>query len=107
MAGSVLTSFLLRNSKTRRVSQILKNFFSARFKVDAKESTSDEMIELLRNEALPSTELKKIAVLFQNLDLIKFTELPYHQHFQKSDHLEFKEISKTLIETWAMKGDQQ
>lgn len=87
------------------VSQILKNFFSARFKVDAKESTTDEMISLLRGESLSSQDLKKILGLFQNLDLIKFTELNYHQHFQNGDYLEFKDQARNLIETWAIKGD--
>ena len=41
----------------------------------------------------------------KNLDLIKFTELAHHQHFQKSDYLEFKEQTRVLIESWAIKGD--
>jgi hypothetical protein len=87
------------------ISQILKNFFSSRFKIDAKESTTDEMMVLLRQESLTDQDLKKIIQLFKNLDLIKFTELAHHQHFQKSDYLEFKEQTRVLIESWAIKGD--
>jgi len=87
------------------VSQILKNFFSQRFKVDARESTTDEMLALLKGEALPEPEIKKIRALFQNLDTIKFTESAHHEHFQKADYLEFKSHAKTLVEAWALKGD--
>ncbi len=89
------------------VSQILKNFFSARFKVDAKESTTDEMLVLLAQESLPEQDLKKIKQLFVNLDLIKFTKLSHHEHFQKADYLEFKEHARTLIEAWVFKGDSK
>lgn len=87
------------------VSQILKNFFSARFKVDARESTTDEMLALLKQESLPESDLKKIRALFQNLDLIKFTDYEHHQHFQKGDYFEFKEHARALIESWAAKGE--
>ena len=89
------------------VSQILKIFFSARFKIDAKKSTTDEMMALLKQEILPEQDLKKIRSLFQILDLIKFTELTHHQHFQKGDYFEFKEIARSLIESWSLKGEQQ
>ena len=88
------------------VSQILKNFFSARFKVDAKESTTDEMMSLLKQESVPEQDLKIIRDLFYNLDIIKFTEISHHQQYQKTDYLEFKEIAKKLIESWAARGDQ-
>jgi len=88
------------------VSEILKIFFSARFKIDAKESTSDEMIALLKKESLPESDLKKIKELFLNLDIIKFTELNHHQHFQKGDYLEFKDQARTLVESWAIKGER-
>jgi len=89
------------------VSQILKNFFSARFKIDARESTTDEMMVLLKQEVLPEQDLKKIRALFQSLDLIKFTVLSHHQHFQKGDYYEFRDLTKELIEAWSLKGDQQ
>ena len=89
------------------VSQILKNYFSFRFKVDARESTTDEMLALLKKEALSDQDLRNIRSLFQNLDLIKFTELEHHEHFQKNDFLEFREKAKSLIETWAIKGANQ
>ena len=85
------------------VSQILKNFFSSRFKVDARESTTDEMLALLKSESIPELEIKKIRALYQNLDLIKFTKMSHHEQFQKSDYAEFKNQAKLLIETWAIK----
>ena len=88
------------------VSQILKNFFSARFKVDARESTTDEMLRLLREESLPAADIKRISSLFQNLDLVKFTEPHYYQHLHRADYLEFRDQAKSMIEDWAAKGDQ-
>jgi hypothetical protein len=85
------------------VSQILKNFFSARFKIDARESTTDEMIALLRQESLPDPELKRIIRLFTDLDQIKFTDYQHHSGFQKSDYLGFKESSKDIIQAWTIR----
>lgn len=85
------------------VSQILKNFFSARFKIDARESTTDEMITLLRQESLPGHELKRIIDLFTDLDQIKFTDYQHHSHFQKSDYQGFKDSSKDIIHSWTIR----
>ncbi len=86
------------------VSQILKNFFSARFKIDAKESTTDEMLALLRDESLSENEIRKLTLLFRDLDLIKFTDYIHHSRFQKSDYLNFKDSAKSIIDTWTIKG---
>lgn len=86
------------------VSQILKNYFSSRFKIDAVESTTDEMLDLLRRETLPASEISRIKALFTDLDLIKFTETDHHRHFTREDYVRFREQSKMIIDQWAKNG---
>jgi len=83
------------------VSQILKNYFSSRFKIDARESTTDEMMDLLRKETLPVAEITRIKTLFIDLDVIKFTESIHHRHFTKEDFHRFREQAKSIIDQWA------
>jgi hypothetical protein len=84
------------------VSDILKEFFSSRFKIDASESTTDEMIELLRKQALPGENLREIQVLFQDLDLVKFTKKEHYTAFDESKYQEFKVKAQTLIQKWTL-----
>jgi hypothetical protein len=86
------------------ISQVLKNYFSSRFKIDARESTTIEMINLLRSESIPDHELKRIIDLYKKLDQIKFTDYEHHSYFLKGDFLEFKDIAKSIIDTWTIRG---
>jgi hypothetical protein len=83
------------------VSEILKHFFSARFRIDASEATTDEMVALLRNESLPSDSLREVLSLFQDLDLIKFTKGQEAHHFNEQHYIEFKVKAQSLIQKWA------
>jgi len=80
------------------VSEILKHFFSNRFRIDASEATTDEMIALLKEEALPGDQLKEVLALFQDLDWVKFTK---QTDFGERHYLEFKNRAQKLIQGWA------
>jgi hypothetical protein len=83
------------------VSEILKTFLSERFKVDANESTTDEMIALLRAEAVPQESLKEINLLFQKLDLVKFTKQSLnHMIVTRDIYQAFREDAEKLIRRW-------
>jgi len=84
------------------VSEILKEFFSRRFHIDAQESTTDEMIVLLRKEALSSDQLREIQVLFNELDLYKFTKVESYPkvYAETQDTLKIK--AQVLIQKWAL-----
>lgn len=85
------------------ISEILKEFFARRFKVGSLESTSDEMIELLRREAISGENLREIQVLFQDLDLVKFTKRENYSHFDEDKYLNFKIKSNLIIQKWALR----
>ena len=84
------------------VSETLKEFFSRRFKIDASEATTDEMIELLRKEAISGENLRDIQLLFQDLDLIKFTKVENYSHFDEARYLEFKVKAQLIIQKWIL-----
>ncbi len=83
-------------------SEVLKEFFSRRFKIDAAESTTDEMIELLRREALNKDNLKEIQNLFLDLDLIKFTSEENYQSIKEEKYLELKVKSQMIVQKWKL-----
>jgi hypothetical protein len=85
------------------VSETLKEFFSKRFKIDAIESTSDEMIELLRKEAINGENLREIQTLFQDLDLVKFTKSENYSHFDQFKYQDLKVKSQLIIQKWTLK----
>lgn len=87
------------------ISEILKHFFSDRFHTDAKESTTDEMIVLLRKESIPSDGLREIQSLFNDLDLIKFTKNRDYAHFSEQHYIEFKVKAQSLIQKWAQRSE--
>ncbi len=89
------------------VSQILKNFFSARFRIEARESTTEEMIALLRAETLPEQEVRRIILLFRDLDQIKFTDYEHHSHYQKTDYTGFRDTARIVIESWTIRGSNR
>jgi hypothetical protein len=83
------------------ISEVLKEYFSARFEVDAKESTTDEMLALLRTEAVPQDGLKEIRALFQELDLVKFTKVNDAVHVSETTYQEYKVKAQGIIQRWA------
>jgi hypothetical protein len=84
------------------VSETLKEFFSHRFKVDATESTTDEMLALLKKEAVSSDSLRDIKILFQDLDLIKFTSTENYRNFDEGKYLDFKVKAQLIIQKWIL-----
>jgi hypothetical protein len=84
------------------VSETLKEFFSSRFKIDATEATTDEMIELLRKEAITNENLREIQLLFQDLDLVKFTKSENYGHFDESKYLDLKLKAQAIILKWKL-----
>lgn len=85
------------------ISEILKQFFSNRFKIDANESTTDEMLALLRRESIPSDQLRDVQALFQELDLIKFTKQESYS-FSEQHYYEFKVKAQSLVQRWAIRS---
>ena len=85
------------------ISETLKEFFSKRFKIDAIEATTDEMIELLRSVTLSGENLKEIQILFQSLDLIKFTKIENYSHYDNGKYLDLKIQSQFIIQKWAQR----
>lgn len=56
------------------VSDILKEFFDRRYRVEILEATTREMIQLLRQAGMPESTLNEVERLYFDLDLIKFTD---------------------------------
>ena len=84
------------------VSEIIKEFFSRRFKIDALESTTDEMIMLLRREALSGDQLRAIQLLFQELDQFKFTKIEDYPPVYEETHTNLKVKATLIIQKWAL-----
>jgi hypothetical protein len=84
------------------VSEIIKEFFSKRFKIDALESTTDEMIMLLRREALSGDQLRAIQLLFQELDQFKFTKTEDYPPVYEETHANLKVKATLIIQKWAL-----
>lgn len=58
-----------------KVSEILKNYIGARYRFDASESTTREMISQLEEKrVLEDSRLDRLETLFGKLDLVKFTD---------------------------------
>lgn len=55
-----------------RISEILKVYIGRRFGFDAPESTSREILTVLRKQKVD--ELQRLELLFEKLDLVKFTD---------------------------------
>lgn len=67
------------------VSEGLKRYYSRRYKVDALESTTREMLGLLEGAGVSSDLLARNRELFDRLDLVKFTD-------QRLDEQEFPRL---------------
>ncbi len=86
------------------LSEIIKEYFSKRFKIEALESTTDEMIMLLRREALNGEQLRAIQVLFTELDLFKFTKIEDYPPVTDETHVNLKVKATLIIQKWAIAG---
>jgi hypothetical protein len=69
---------LLEQGQAKRhffgVSDILKEYLGARYGIDARESTSDELVARLEGAGMSASLLDRVEGLFARLDLVKFTD---------------------------------
>lgn len=90
------------------ISEILKDYLSLQLNVDARESTTHEMIALLKDGGVGFTDLQTIRSLFEKLDFIKFTNYykpPFSENIiSEREYLEFKQQAILIIERWAGGG---
>ena len=86
------------------ISEILKSYFSARFQIDANESTTDEMIALLRSESLSKDALREIQILFHDLDYIKFTNENLGSQANETAYIDYKVKAQAIIQRWRETG---
>lgn len=84
------------------VSETLKEFFSKRFKIDASEATTDEMLALLRKESVSNDNLREIQNLFLDLDLVKFTKSEHYRNFDEGKYSDFKLKAQLIVQKWAV-----
>jgi hypothetical protein len=84
------------------ISEILKEFFSKRFHVDALESTTDEMLNLLRREALTLEQLRAIQLLFTELDHFKFLKTSDYPRVTEETRTNLKIKATLIIQKWAL-----
>jgi hypothetical protein len=84
------------------ISEITKEFFSKRFKIEAREATTDEMIMLLRREALSGDQLKAIQILFNELDQYKFTKVQDYPLIYEETQSNLKIKASLIIQKWAL-----
>jgi hypothetical protein len=81
-------------------SEALKDFFSARFGVEASESTTPEMLRLLQSVGMSREQLGEIRSLFELLDLVKFTSEENTRHLGEADHARIRVESERLVRAW-------
>ena len=84
------------------ISEILKEFFSKRFHVEALESTTDEMLSLLRREALTLEQLRAIQLLFTELDHFKFLKTSDYPRVTEETRTNLKIKATLIIQKWAL-----
>ena len=84
------------------LSEILKNFFSKRFQIDATESTTDEMLALLKRVQLSQEDCREVEQLFRDLDLIKFIKESDYPDFKEFHYQDFKIKSQAIVQKWAV-----
>ena len=89
------------------LSEIIKEFFSKRFKVEALESTTDEMLMLLRREALSGDQLRAIQLLFLELDQYKFTKIEDYPPVYEETQSNLKVKATLIIQKWALVNKQE
>ncbi len=81
-------------------SEILKDFFSARFGVEASESTTREMLSLLGGAGLDRESLREVETLFTTLDLVKFTREENFAHLNEVDFSSVRSGALQIIGRW-------
>lgn len=81
-------------------SEILKDFFSARFSVDASESTTREMMALLSGAGMARDSLREVEALFATLDLVKFTREENFAHLNEVDYSSLRSSALLIIARW-------
>lgn len=57
-----------------QISEVLKAYLGARYRVDAVESTTREMLAMLEHATLPPESLRELEGMFTKLDFVKFTD---------------------------------
>tara|TARA_Y100000590_G_scaffold468796_1_gene653164 strand:- start:4373 stop:5326 length:954 start_codon:yes stop_codon:yes gene_type:complete len=63
-----------------KVSEILKNYLGRRYGFDGVESTSSEIINMIKKRGIEGKTLSEIIYIFDSLDLVKFTDhVPSYQ----------------------------
>jgi hypothetical protein len=83
------------------VSEILKDFFSKRFKIEAAESTTSEMLGRLRSIGMSTPELREISEFFDDLDEVKFLKQEHVGPYSMERHQRFKVKSMAIVHRWA------
>jgi hypothetical protein len=83
------------------VSEILKEFFSRRFGIEALEATTDEMMGLLGHNRLAPEQLREIRNLFDELDLYKFTKVESYPRLFPEIHDGLRLKAQVIIQKWA------
>lgn len=85
------------------VSEILKDYLSTQLNIDAKESTTAEMMALLKQAGVGQSDLRIVKLLFDKLDFIKFTRyLENSNDFDlENNYSEFKTMAMQIIQRWA------
>lgn len=96
--NTLFDSDLLRRGKVKeyylRLSEILRIYFESRFQVLAVESTTDEILALLRTKEIDAPLREKIAEVLQAADLAKFAKwVP-----QPVEIVQMNKKSKEIIE---------
>lgn len=83
------------------ISEILKDFFSKRFKIEAAESTTSEMIKLLRSVGMGSTDVQEILDFFDDLDRIKFLRREHLGPYPQDVHRRLQVKAMAIVHRWA------
>lgn len=82
------------------VSETLKDYFSRRFEIDARESTTEEMLQLLRQQGLERTDLQAIRGLYLTLDQFKFLDTGSYPPFSRQEQEELKTRTIAVLDRW-------
>lgn len=83
------------------VSEILKDFFAKRFKIEAAESTTSEMLSRLRSIGMGPNELREVSEFFDDLDEVKFLKPGLAGPYTPDRHQRFKVKSMAIVHRWA------
>ena len=84
-------------------SEIMKEYFSVRFNVDAQEATTSELFALLTKAGIAKHELKDVENLYSDLDLIKFTKPDAYTHFNEESYQSIRIRAEALVARWGTK----